>query len=64
MVNEALRRLLDEHGTRTQPLVLHALPARDGHEDFPPLPFDLDDNSAMLDYVDEADPRRGGEHRN
>lgn len=64
VVEEALRRLLDDHETRPQPFVLRALPAREGHQDFPPLPFDLDDNSAMLDYLDEAERRSGGEHGN
>ncbi|MEO9222490.1 MAG: hypothetical protein ABI251_12100, partial [Mycobacteriaceae bacterium] len=64
VVEEALRRLLDDHETRPQPFVLHALPARESHEDSPPIPFDLDDNSATLAYLDAAERRSGGEYWN
>jgi plasmid stability protein len=55
VVEEALRTLLAEHLAAPKPFVLRALPLRPGDDDdLPPLPFDLSDNSAVLDYLDQV----------
>ena len=64
VVEEALRTMLEQHTERPEPFVLRALPARPGHEDLPPLPFDVDDNSAVLDHFDELGRRADVEHWN
>lgn len=55
VVEEALRTLLDEHLVEPEPFVLRALPLRPGDDDeLPPLPFDLADNSSVLDHLDQV----------
>lgn len=53
LLEQALRALLDEHETPAKPY--RVTPLTMGMPGDPP--FDLDDNSAILDYLDAHDTR-------